>query len=242
MSRMEFHEIKLVAGGRCGEIRFSSSERQKINTPACMLYTRGGAAPYLTNDMVENFLDEYTSVQITLPTLFQYPGPDVLKAFEKGISEFLDIQKKHFVYLSVYDPTQEIECTYNEDKNISVWNAGGRKKIDVDHFIEILKSFKPDIVQCLCDTVSSGQTSKRNRKSVDRTLKFLDNLLEHRNSSGILKCMEILGCIEGGDSETERTRSAVETSKRNVAGFVLEGIDPSSSNWEKLLNISTVSP
>ena len=69
MSTMEFHETKLVSGGRCGEIRFSNSEKQKISTPACMLYTRGGAAPYLTNEMVENFLDEYSSVQITLPTL-----------------------------------------------------------------------------------------------------------------------------------------------------------------------------
>ena len=97
----------------------------------------------------------------------------------------------------------------------------------MDHFIEILKSFKPDIVQCLCDTVPSGQTSKRNRKSVDRTLKFLDNIIEHRNNNDILKCIEILGCIEGGDSETERTRSAVETSKRDVVGKVINA-------WEKV--------
>ena len=84
--------------------------------------------------------------------------------------------------------------------------------------MEILKSFKPDIVQCLCDTVPNGQTSKRNRKSVDRTLKFLDEILEHRKNSDVLKRIEILGSVEGGDSETERARSAVETSKRNVAG------------------------
>ena len=75
-------------------------------------------------------------------------------------------------------------------------------------------------MQCLCDTVPGGQTCKRNRKSVDRTLKFLDDILEHRKNSDILKCIDILGCIEGGDSETERTRSAVETSKRNLAGKV----------------------
>jgi hypothetical protein len=66
---MEFHETKLVASGRCGEIRFSNNERQKIETPGCLLYTRGGAAPFLTNEIVENFLDGYSSVQITLPTL-----------------------------------------------------------------------------------------------------------------------------------------------------------------------------
>ena len=66
---MEFNEIKLIAGSRCGEIRFSNSERQTISTPACMLYTRGGAAPYLTNELVENFYDDYSGVHITLPTL-----------------------------------------------------------------------------------------------------------------------------------------------------------------------------
>ena len=34
----------------------------------------------------------------------------------------------------------------------------------------------------------------------------------------ILKSIGILGAIEGGDSETERKRSAVETSKRPVSG------------------------
>ena len=33
-----------------------------------------------------------------------------------------------------------------------------------------------------------------------------------------LKSVGILGAIEGGDSEMERTRSAVETSKRPVSG------------------------
>ncbi|CAB4008058.1 queuine tRNA-ribosyltransferase accessory subunit 2 isoform X2 [Paramuricea clavata] len=137
--------------------------------------------------------------------------------------------------MSVYDPTQEIQCSYNEDKNVSVWNSGGRKKINVDQFIEILKSFKPNIAQCLCDTVPSGESCKRNRKSVDRTLKFLDELLECRKNSDMLKSIEILGSVEGGDSETERVRCAVETSKREVAGFVVEGIEPSSQNWEELL-------
>ena len=67
---MEFHEIKSIAGGRCGEIRFSNCGRQKIPTPACMLYTRGGAAPHLTNELVDNLLtDEYSGVHIALPTL-----------------------------------------------------------------------------------------------------------------------------------------------------------------------------
>ena len=160
-------------------------------------------------------------------------------------------------------------------------------QINVDHFIEILESFKPDIAQSLCDTVPNSQTNKRNKKSVDRTLKFLDKLLESRKHD-VLKSIEILGSIEGGDSNVERARSAVETCKRGVSGktnitqlrkirnefpvlfnrqnrarlncfdtlrstlltnilnlifkgFVVEGVETSLPNWEKLLETSIVS-
>lgn len=45
----------------------------------------------------------------------------------------------------------------------------------------MIEVFKPDIAECLCDTTPvSGQTEKRIRKSVDRTLKFLDKCIEER--------------------------------------------------------------
>ena len=52
-------------------------------------------------------------------------------------------------------------------------------QIDVYQFITVLEVFQPDIAECLCDTVlASKQTEKRIRKSVDRTLMFLDQCIE----------------------------------------------------------------
>lgn len=52
-------------------------------------------------------------------------------------------------------------------------------QIDVYQFITVLEVFQPDIAECLCDTVlASKQTEKRIRKSVDRTLMFLDHCIE----------------------------------------------------------------
>ena len=52
-------------------------------------------------------------------------------------------------------------------------------QIDVYQFITVLEVFQPDITECLCDTVmASKQTEKRIRKSVDRTLMFLDQCIE----------------------------------------------------------------
>ena len=44
-----------------------------------------------------------------------------------------------------------------------------------------MEAFSPDVVQCLCDTIpainSDGLATKRIKKSVDRTLQFLDETL-----------------------------------------------------------------
>ena len=53
-------------------------------------------------------------------------------------------------------------------------------QLTVEDHIKAVEAFRPDVVQCLCDTIpaSSGDVSvKRVRKSVDRTLKFLDETL-----------------------------------------------------------------
>lgn len=69
-SKMEFLEKKIVSGYRLGEItvRSEEPETKKLDTPGCILYTRGGAAPYLTNDLMDNIFNNFTGIHITLPT------------------------------------------------------------------------------------------------------------------------------------------------------------------------------
>ena len=56
-------------------------------------------------------------------------------------------------------------------------------QVDVNLFLVFLQTFKPNIAECLCDTIpASKQTDKRIRKSVDRTLKFLDKCIEEMES------------------------------------------------------------
>ncbi len=54
-----------------------------------------------------------------------------------------------------------------------------------DH-MELVSSFRPDIFEPLCDTASSvvNQT-KRIKKSVDRTIAFLDETLEIKNNTKV---------------------------------------------------------
>lgn len=56
-------------------------------------------------------------------------------------------------------------------------------QVDVNLFLTFLQTFKPNIAECLCDTIPAfKQTDKRIRKSVDRTLKFLDKCIEEMES------------------------------------------------------------
>lgn len=56
-------------------------------------------------------------------------------------------------------------------------------QVEVTQFMTVLEAFKPDIAECLCDTLpASNQTEKRIRKSVDRTLKFLDKCIAEKDS------------------------------------------------------------
>jgi len=95
--------------------------------------------------------------------------------------------------------------------------------------------YKPDIFASLADKITDEAPSlKRIRKSVDRTLKWLDEALSHvkvcqiyqsfrdpsLNLDYVIKQegIQVFGVVTGHDNQEERIRSAQETAKRNVAG------------------------
>ncbi|XP_006884335.1 PREDICTED: queuine tRNA-ribosyltransferase subunit QTRTD1 isoform X1 [Elephantulus edwardii] len=93
-------------------------------------------------------------------------------------------------------------------------------------FMEVQEALQPDWFQCLSDGEASyaeASSTKRARKSVDRSLLFLDHCLQLQEKSEVLRKSVIIGVIEGGDVMEERLRSARETAKRPVGGFLLDG-------------------
>ena len=54
-----------------------------------------------------------------------------------------------------------------------------------DH-LKLVEAFRPNVFECLCDSASSaGCKLKRIRKSVDRSLKFLDETISERESNEV---------------------------------------------------------
>ncbi|XP_078686964.1 queuine tRNA-ribosyltransferase accessory subunit 2-like [Branchiostoma floridae x Branchiostoma belcheri] len=227
----------VVNGCRVGSItELGRHGNRVLEFPGCLLYTRCGAAPHLTYDVLQKVDGLPLAAQLTLPTLAEQHH--VVQDFQQGIGKFTGMED-FFLYCSVQDPAVREATGYNFNKGVSVWGSGGRIKLEVADFMAIQKAFRPDWYQCLCDgdTTSPDTSNKRLRKSVDRTLNFLDECLEIHQKSQELKGSEILGVIEGGDLLEERLRSARETCKRPVAGFVLDGFQSFAMERETRKNL-----
>lgn len=63
-----------------------------------------------------------------------------------------------------------------------------------DH-LSLVESFRPNVFECLCDSASSmGSKLKRIRKSVDRSLKFLDDTISERETNPVIIVTESIAC------------------------------------------------
>lgn len=63
---------------------------------------------------------------------------------------------------------------------VSIWGCGGRLEITPSKFMAIQRTLRPDWFQCLADgdTIAEEVSRKRAKKSVDRSLSFLDECLQ----------------------------------------------------------------
>ncbi|XP_030853007.1 queuine tRNA-ribosyltransferase accessory subunit 2 isoform X3 [Strongylocentrotus purpuratus] len=211
-------------GSRCGLIKeLGCHANLAIETPTCLMYTRAGAVPHLTWDLVENIKRRPQCVQLTCATLVDQQ--DSLSKFGKGIAQFASIPEDGVIYASVQDPAHPTRTGYNDKKGVSVFTCAGRTKIDLGLFITLQEAIQPNWFEALCDgDTPLGCSVKRTRKAVDRTLSLLDACIEAQQKSEKLRQSDILGVIEGGQILDERQRSAKETALRPVSGFVLDAL------------------
>ncbi|XP_008766984.1 queuine tRNA-ribosyltransferase accessory subunit 2 isoform X5 [Rattus norvegicus] len=143
-------------------------------------------------------------------------------------------------YCSLHDPVSPGPPGYVTNKSVSVWGFGGRVEMTVSKFMAIQEALQPDWFQCLSDGEAScaeATSIKRARKSVDRSLLFLDSCLRLQEDSEVLQKSVIIGVIEGGDVTEERLRSARETAKRPVGGFLLDGFQGGPAVTETRLHL-----
>ncbi|KAM5281419.1 queuine tRNA-ribosyltransferase accessory subunit 2 [Ctenodactylus gundi] len=235
---MKLNLTKVVNGCRLGTIQnLGKTGDHTLDIPGCLLYTRAGSAPHLTHHTLQSIHRIPAMAQLTLSSLAEHH--EILAEYKKGIGNFIGMPES-LLYCSLHDPVSHCPAGYVTNKSVSVWCGGGRVEMTVAKFMAIQQALQPDWFQCLSDgeVPCEGTASmKRARKSVDRSLLFLDSCLQLREESEVLRKSAIIGVIEGGDVIEERLRSARETAKRPVGGFLLDGFQGTQAMLETRLHL-----
>ncbi|XP_012884047.1 PREDICTED: queuine tRNA-ribosyltransferase subunit QTRTD1 isoform X1 [Dipodomys ordii] len=235
---MKLNLTKVVNGCRLGKIQnLGKAGNCSMDIPGCLLYTRTGSAPHLTDHTLNNIHGVPAMAQLTLSSLAEHY--EVLAEYKKGVGNFIGMPES-LLYCSLHDPVSPCPSGYVTNKSVSVWGVGGRVEMTASKFMEIQQALQPDWFQCLSDGEASCEKSasiKRARKAVDRSLLFLDNCLRLQEESEVLQKSVIIGVIEGGDVMEERLRSARETAKRPVGGFLLDGFQGNLRTLETRLHM-----
>lgn len=221
---MKFVLREVKSGCRVGQILdVKNGIEKEVATPACMLYTRGGCAPYLTGDMLKKVGSAPKVGHFPVPNIID--GKQSLAEFPNGIMEFAAIDDMCVLsYISCQDPAVSVPTGFNDKTGSAVWSKGGKTKLDINAFMKFQAALKPDIYQALCDSDTDRESGKKRlNKSVERTLRFLDKCIEEHEGNQVFSETSIFGSIVGGFSEEERVRCAKETIKRPVHGFCIDG-------------------
>ncbi|PNI53980.1 QTRT2 isoform 3 [Pan troglodytes] len=235
---MKLSLTKVVNGCRLGKIKnLGKTGDHTMDIPGCLLYTKTGSAPHLTHHTLHNIHRVPAMAQLTLSSLAEHH--EVLTEYKEGVGKFIGMPES-LLYCSLHDPVSPCPAGYVTNKSVSVWSVAGRVEMTVSKFMAIQKALQPDWFQCLSDgevSCKEATSIKRVRKSVDRSLLFLDNCLRLQEESEVLQKSVIIGVIEGGDVMEERLRSARETAKRPVGGFLLDGFQGNPTTLETRLRL-----
>ncbi|XP_024099941.2 queuine tRNA-ribosyltransferase accessory subunit 2 isoform X1 [Pongo pygmaeus] len=236
--RMKLSLTKVVNGCRLGKIKnLGKTGDHTMDIPGCLLYTKTGSAPHLTHHTLHNIHGVPAMAQLTLSSLAEHH--EVLREYKEGVGKFIGMPES-LLYCSLHDPVSPCPAGYVTNKSVSVWSVAGRVEMTVSKFMAIQQALQPDWFQCLSDgevSCKEATSIKRVRKSVDRSLLFLDNCLRLQEESEVLQKSVIIGVIEGGDVMEERLRSARETAKRPVGGFLLDGFQGNPTTLETRLRL-----
>ncbi|XP_015196650.2 queuine tRNA-ribosyltransferase accessory subunit 2 isoform X1 [Lepisosteus oculatus] len=223
---MKLDVSRVVQGCRLGVLsQLGRNGDRSVEVPGCLLSTRCGSVPHLTHDTLRTLDSLPAATQLTLASLAEHQ--EVLEELKEGARKFAGLHDT-VLYCSLHDPAAPCPAGYVTNKTVSVWGSGGRIELTPSRFMALQAAVKPDWYHSMADgdTRQPGTSRKRARKAVDRSLAFLDECLQLHHRSEELSKAEILGVVEGGDILEERVRSARETAKRPVAGFVLDGFQP----------------
>ncbi|KAF6167015.1 hypothetical protein GIB67_041270, partial [Kingdonia uniflora] len=208
-----------------------------IETPALLLTTMKGLPVFIAPDLLPSLPSPDSHLfQISPLHFMDCPTPSTISKIG-GLNQMLGLHNHGFIAV----PRDSIICLpVSESSNKygpSFETPSGRRLIKPAEYAEMITSLKPNLWASLADEVPAWVSEKRNKTSVDRTVRWLDECIALDPAGG----KSVLGAIVGGSNVEQRIRCAREVASRNVSGYWIGGFGLGESLDERptLLNAVT---
>jgi tRNA-guanine family transglycosylase len=157
-----------------------------IQTPAYLTYTRFGHIPHITWDVAENELSlkQKQIYQLTLASFFEALESIENVSKDGGVSRFCCMPLNSIQHLSLHDPLSKIPEGFNNNKSMAIWSGkAGRRSIEPENLIKILKTCKPHSFTSLWDyDTPFNVLKKRHGKSLLRSSEWNIQIFEKNHT------------------------------------------------------------
>ncbi|KAI9595774.1 tRNA-guanine(15) transglycosylase-like protein [Syncephalis fuscata] len=217
------------SAGRRGRLLLAG--KPAIATPGCLLNCVKGAVPHLTPDMLSRTGPR--TVQVPLAH-FADRSPSAPETFDGTLAKFLNAEAYTVIgdLLDVAAEQPEASCS---DKFVTVRTLAGLRKVSTKDYAAMMHGYNPDICVAPSDPIWAAETlpsRSRANKASRRTMRLLDQFLAEMQSK------PVLAVLQGSHYPEERVQSAIESSKRNVDGFVmnLRGLSSTEANVDNTVS------
>lgn len=207
-----------------------------IETPALLLSTRKGLPHFIPPDLLPSLPSPDSHLLQVSPLHFlEGLSPKTISKIG-GLNKMLGLPDYGFAAVA-RDSMQSIpEYSSTNRIGASFETRVGRLLIKPVDYVEMISCMRPNIWATLADEVPAWVSEKRNKTSVDRTVRWLDECIALSSAGGT-----VFGSIVGGSNVEERERCAQEVAERNVSGYWIGGFGLGESMEERpaLLNAVT---
>ncbi|KAF9378252.1 Queuine tRNA-ribosyltransferase subunit qtrtd1 [Podila verticillata] len=193
------------------------NDTRVIETPGCFMYSVKGSVPHLTPDTLR--LQGFGGVNVSIEQLLLDHQPTGLDKWPFTLSKFLNFQDL-ILLCDIRNSSSFTKVPFNSDRSVSMISHKGVRQLTLEDYFKVVRAYHPDIVGAFTDSISDTKEpgQKRVRKSVERSLKWLDQvLLERQGLDGLAQ-----------DREAEEKKKLKSRNKENQMPVVAETATMSS--------------
>ncbi|XP_028790686.1 queuine tRNA-ribosyltransferase accessory subunit 2-like isoform X1 [Neltuma alba] len=214
---MKFNVKAWSGGARVGVLEIGGCA-SPIETPALLLSTRKGLPHFISPDLLSSLPSPDCRLLQVSPLHFLEGLPTKNISKIGGLHRLLSLHG-YGIAAVVRDSISCLpECIGSTKLGASFETPCGRLLIKPKDYMEMISHMRPNIWVALADEVPAWVSDKRNKTSVDRTVRWLDDCLALNLEGGCA-----FGAIVGGSYLEERKHCAMEVAKRNVSGYWIGG-------------------